>query len=131
MQTIHPPKPTPHVTHDDHGKLLLVLFDTRLLHGESREQMLTTFLRRARSCCTLSSSRGIAAIVFLQWRLVSTAGKRFFPMMSQFLAPVMDPRVGNSSFTSDLRDRLPTGLCQPHRFLFELSRVDFLHFCHA
>ena len=54
-----------HVTHDDNGKLLLVLFDKLLFHLDSREKMLTTFLVY-RAPAVLSPARGgIAAIFFL------------------------------------------------------------------
>src|SRR6266851_8143918 len=43
--------------HDDNGKFLLELFDKLIFHLDSREKMLTTFLRMSRSCCTLSRSR--------------------------------------------------------------------------
>src|SRR5579883_3087030 len=44
-------------THDDHGKLLPVLFDKMIAHLDSREKMLTAFFSSSRSCWTRSSSR--------------------------------------------------------------------------
>ncbi len=39
-------------------------------------------------------------------------------------------RYLRSPLAGDLRDRLPTRLGEPHRFLFELAGVDFLNLCH-
>ena len=46
-----------HSAHNDNGEFLLVLFDTLLVHLDSREKMPTTFFTRSRSCWTRSSSR--------------------------------------------------------------------------
>src|SRR5512133_4321334 len=46
-----------HSAHDHNGKFLLVLFNKLILHLDSREKMLRTFLRISRSCWTLASSR--------------------------------------------------------------------------
>jgi hypothetical protein len=48
---------TQHSAHDDNREFLLVLFDTLLVHLDSREKMPTTFFNLSRSCWTLSSSR--------------------------------------------------------------------------
>jgi len=56
---------TQHSAHDDNREFLLVLFDKLLFHLESREKMPTTFFNISRSCWTLSSSRGIAAVFLL------------------------------------------------------------------
>jgi hypothetical protein len=53
---------TEHSVHDDNREFLLVLCDKLLFHVDSREKMPTTFFTISRSCCTLSSSRGIAAV---------------------------------------------------------------------
>jgi hypothetical protein len=79
-----------HSAHDDNGEFLLVLFDKLLFHLDSREKMPTTFFKISRSCWTLSSSRGIAAVFLLSWRLVSAAWKGFFAVLSQFLAPLVN-----------------------------------------
>jgi len=82
-----------HSAHDDNGEFLLVLFDKLLVHLDSREKMPTTFFTLSHSCWTRSSSRGIAAIFLLSWRLVSAAWKGFFAVLSQFLAPLVNGRV--------------------------------------
>src|SRR5579883_1103868 len=46
-----------HSAPDDNGEFLLVLVDKRIFHLDSREKMLTTFLKISRSCWTRSSSR--------------------------------------------------------------------------
>jgi hypothetical protein len=53
------------LAHHHDGKFMLVLFDKLIYHLLSREKMLTTFFSISRSCWTLSSSRGIAAVFFL------------------------------------------------------------------
>src|SRR2546430_11082186 len=47
------------------------------------------------------------------------------------LAPLMNGGVANAQLAGNLCDRLPSGLCQPHRFLFKLSCIDFLNLCHS
>ena len=70
------------LAHHHNGKFLLVVFNTLLLHLDSREKMLTTFFTSSRSCCTRSSSRGIATLFFFERCLMSTAWKRVFAMLS-------------------------------------------------
>jgi hypothetical protein len=70
------------LAHPHNGKFLLVWFNKLLLHLDSREKMLTPFFTRSRSCCTRSSSRGIATIFFFERCLMSTAWKRVFAMLS-------------------------------------------------
>jgi hypothetical protein len=116
--------------HGHNGKLLLLLFDKLLFHLDSREKMLTTFLRISRSWCTRSSSRYAPTIFFLQGRLVSTPWKCSWAVLSQFFTPLMDRGVGDAQLTGYVRNRLPARLGQPHCFFFELSRRDFLTLCH-
>src|SRR5581483_4156485 len=72
-----------------------------------------------------------AAIFLFERGLVSTAWKCIFSMLAQFFAPLMNRGVRNTQLAGDLRDRFAAGLSKPHRFLFELTCVDFLDFCHA
>src|SRR6266567_5954302 len=62
--------------------------------------------------------------------LMPTAWKRFLTMLGQLLAPLWDRCVRDAQLTGDLRDWLPTGLGQPHRFSLKLLCLRLLDFCH-
>src|SRR5260221_6913595 len=59
-----------------------------------------------------------------------TAWKGFRAVLGQFLAPLVDGRVGNAQLSGHMRDRLPAGLRQPHCLALELLRVGLLDFLH-
>ncbi len=50
-------------------------------------------------------------------------------MLSQLLAPLMNPLVGNAQLTGDLGNRLSAGLSEPYRLALKLMRVRLWTFC--
>ncbi len=63
---------------------------------------------------------------FFQRRLMPFAGKGFFAVFGQVLAPPVDRAVRDAQFTGHLGNGLAAGLSQPHRFFFEFFGVDLL-----
>ena len=51
-------------------------------------------------------------------------------MISQLLAPLMDPLIGNAQLTGDLGNLLPAGLSEPYRLAITILRVCHLDFLH-
>src|SRR5260221_2641674 len=68
---------------------------------------------------------------FLDFRgLMSTAWEGFGSVPCQLLTPLMDRRIGNPQVASDVRNRLPTGLSQSHRFTLKFGCVGLLNLLH-
>src|SRR5256714_10469940 len=59
-----------------------------------------------------------------------TAWKGLGTVLGELLAPLMNGCIGNAQVTGHLRDRLPTGLNQLHRFALKLCCVGLLNFLH-
>ena len=61
---------------------------------------------------------------------MSTAWEGFRAVLGELLTPLMDRRIGNPQVASDLRNGLPTGLSQSHRFTLKLGCLGLLNLLH-